>query len=75
MDEGGIIDKPGKGRDYYHTCYGLSGLSISQYFGQSVVNICDSDDSLLVNKYFFRFILKNKILFIFFYLEYNTSTF
>ena len=78
MDEGGIIDKPGKGRDYYHTCYGLSGLSVSQYFGQSVVNICDSDDSLLVNKYFFfRFILKNKILFYLFFvdLEYNTSTF
>ncbi|EDQ86216.1 uncharacterized protein MONBRDRAFT_33884 [Monosiga brevicollis MX1] len=23
---GGLIDKPGKGRDFYHTCYCLSGL-------------------------------------------------
>lgn len=29
--KGGLIDKPGKGRDYYHTCYALSGLSVAQY--------------------------------------------
>ena len=29
-DEGGMRDKPGKPVDYYHTCYALSGLSISQ---------------------------------------------
>lgn len=28
---GGLRDKPGKGRDYYHTCYCLSGLSIAQH--------------------------------------------
>ncbi|RWS02093.1 Protein farnesyltransferase subunit beta-like protein [Dinothrombium tinctorium] len=28
---GGLIDKPKKQRDYYHTCYGLSGLSIAQH--------------------------------------------
>ena len=27
---GGLIDKPTKPRDYYHTCYDLSGLSIAQ---------------------------------------------
>ena len=27
---GGLIDKPGKNRDYYHTCYCLSGLSVAQ---------------------------------------------
>lgn len=27
---GGLRDKPSKGRDFYHTCYNLSGLSISQ---------------------------------------------
>ncbi|KAK0085641.1 hypothetical protein PV325_004713 [Microctonus aethiopoides] len=27
---GGLLDKPGKSRDVYHTCYALSGLSISQ---------------------------------------------
>ncbi|KAJ1688265.1 hypothetical protein LUZ63_019655 [Rhynchospora breviuscula] len=29
--EGGFRDKPDKYRDYYHTCYCLSGLSICQY--------------------------------------------
>ncbi|KAI0220903.1 CAAX farnesyltransferase (FTase) subunit beta, partial [Massospora cicadina] len=28
---GGLRDKPGKPSDYYHTCYVLSGLSISQH--------------------------------------------
>lgn len=28
---GGLRDKPGKSRDYYHTCYCLSGLSIMQH--------------------------------------------
>lgn len=29
---GGLVDKPGKNRDFYHTCYCLSGLSIAQHF-------------------------------------------
>uniref|UniRef100_A0A2P2LJJ6 Uncharacterized protein MANES_17G121600 n=1 Tax=Rhizophora mucronata TaxID=61149 RepID=A0A2P2LJJ6_RHIMU len=29
--EGGFRDKPGKARDYYHTCYCLGGLSVCQY--------------------------------------------
>jgi len=37
---GGLIDKPGKHRDFYHTCYTLSGLSICQHFkSKSVHNI------------------------------------
>ena len=28
---GGLVDKPGKSRDYYHTCYTLSGLSVAQH--------------------------------------------
>ncbi|XAR51859.1 Protein farnesyltransferase [Bertholletia excelsa] len=31
VDGGGFRDKPGKYRDYYHTCYCLSGLSVCQY--------------------------------------------
>jgi protein farnesyltransferase subunit beta len=27
---GGLRDKPGKAPDFYHTCYCLSGLSLSQ---------------------------------------------
>ena len=29
-EKGGLIDKPGKPRDFYHTCYTLSGLSLAQ---------------------------------------------
>ncbi|KAK4746703.1 hypothetical protein SAY87_025740 [Trapa incisa] len=31
LQEGGFRDKPGKSRDFYHTCYCLSGLSACQY--------------------------------------------
>ena len=30
QSQGGLRDKPTKPRDYYHTCYCLSGLSVSQ---------------------------------------------
>jgi hypothetical protein len=30
LEGGGLRDKPGKSRDYYHSCYALSGLSIAQ---------------------------------------------
>jgi protein farnesyltransferase subunit beta len=30
---GGLRDKPSKNRDFYHTCYTLSGLSIAQHYG------------------------------------------
>jgi len=33
--DGGMKDKPGKARDFYHSCYSLSGLSVAQ-------NYCDS---------------------------------
>lgn len=29
--DGGMRDKPSKGRDFYHTCYALSGLSVAQH--------------------------------------------
>jgi protein farnesyltransferase subunit beta len=33
VPEGGLRDKPGKPRDFYHTCYCLSGLSSAQHYG------------------------------------------
>lgn len=30
--DGGLRDKPSKSRDFYHTCYNLSGLSASQHY-------------------------------------------
>ena len=41
---GGMRDKPGKNCDFYHTCYCLSGLSMSQQYGG--VNL-GSESSLL----------------------------
>jgi protein farnesyltransferase subunit beta len=34
--EGGLVDKPRKNRDHYHTCYALSGLSVAQDGGNVV---------------------------------------
>ncbi|KAL9380841.1 hypothetical protein Peur_026498 [Populus x canadensis] len=31
LENGGFRDKPGKPRDFYHTCYCLSGLSVCQH--------------------------------------------
>lgn len=31
QDDGGLRDKPSKSRDFYHTCYALSGLSYAQH--------------------------------------------
>ncbi|KFO80513.1 Protein farnesyltransferase subunit beta, partial [Cuculus canorus] len=35
---GGLLDKPGKSRDFYHTCYCLSGLAIAQHFGSGEIH-------------------------------------
>lgn len=34
---GGLIDKPGKSKDFYHTCYALSGLSVAQHFASGTI--------------------------------------
>jgi protein farnesyltransferase subunit beta len=45
--DGGLRDKPSKMRDYYHSCYNLSGLSVSQHTlsedGKPVVYVTDSN--------------------------------
>ena len=43
--EGGLRDKPGKSRDYYHSCYSLSGLSVAQNFAYSSV-LTDADSNI-----------------------------
>jgi protein farnesyltransferase subunit beta len=32
-EQGGLFDKPGKHRDFYHSCYALSGLAAMQWGG------------------------------------------
>lgn len=32
---GGLRDKPSKPRDFYHTCYNVSGLSVAQQYGDA----------------------------------------
>uniref|UniRef100_A0A6M2E3M5 Putative beta subunit of farnesyltransferase n=1 Tax=Xenopsylla cheopis TaxID=163159 RepID=A0A6M2E3M5_XENCH len=44
---GGLIDKPGKPRDFYHTCYTLSGLSIAQHLSNDMTYCIDGHESLL----------------------------
>ena len=50
--QGGLLDKPGKTRDFYHTCYCLSGLSLSQHcFADSkTINVTEDDGCVLVSK-------------------------
>ncbi|XP_036398354.1 protein farnesyltransferase subunit beta-like [Megalops cyprinoides] len=48
---GGLLDKPGKSRDFYHTCYCLSGLAIAQHFGSRDLHhelILGKDENRLV---------------------------
>lgn len=33
--QGGLRDKPSKPRDFYHTCYNLSGLTLAQNYGSA----------------------------------------
>ena len=54
---GGLRDKPGKSRDYYHTCYSLSGMAVAQHGasrkhfpggeGGGAVVLGDSEENLL----------------------------
>ena len=43
QDERGLRDKPGVRADFYHTCYGLSGLSVAQHYGGCVVGNADEN--------------------------------
>jgi len=45
--DGGLRDKPGKSKDFYHTCYALSGLSSSQYNKDLTVTILGETTNLL----------------------------
>mmetsp|Transcript_154 Transcript_154/g.345 ORF Transcript_154/g.345 Transcript_154/m.345 type:complete len:419 (+) Transcript_154:97-1353(+) len=43
---GGVRDKPGKNPDYYHTCYALSGLAVSQHTLDGELIVGDSKNRL-----------------------------
>lgn len=45
--KGGLIDKPQKRRDTYHTCYALSGLSIAQNLPNGEQYSIGTDDNIL----------------------------
>ncbi|PNT72800.1 protein farnesyltransferase subunit beta [Brachypodium distachyon] len=45
--EGGLRDKPGKNRDHYHSCYCLSGLSVSQYSAMTDSDSCPLPQHML----------------------------
>lgn len=44
--QGGLLDKPGKPRDIYHTSYSLSGLSVAQHFKNESHILGDPDNEL-----------------------------
>lgn len=44
--KGGLCDKPGTKPDFYHTCYGLSGLSIVQEYSKLQVQESEKDQHL-----------------------------
>ncbi|KAF2903109.1 hypothetical protein ILUMI_03070 [Ignelater luminosus] len=44
---GGLLDKPGKPRDIYHTCYTLSGLSVAQHCVDGSLNVLGPADNKL----------------------------
>jgi len=47
---GGFRDKPGKSKDFYHTCYTLSGLSSSQHNADGSINILGDDDNNIIEE-------------------------
>ena len=48
--DGGLLDKPGKPRDAYHTCYTISGLSVAQHFNNGGTCILGSRTNKLVSR-------------------------
>ena len=47
----GLVDKPGKSRDFYHTCYALSGLSVAQHSpGEEEPILVGGEVNLLVSR-------------------------
>jgi hypothetical protein len=63
-DSGGLVDKPGKNADFYHTCYCLSGLATSQHTGQTEAEtlLGSHRDSLVCDSV--SYVWCHKILFI-----------
>lgn len=53
-NDGGLIDKPGKQRDVYHTCYTLSGLSVAQLstIYEKTPIIGSSDNKVVCQNYY-----------------------
>lgn len=45
---GGLRDKPGKSSDYYHTCYALSGISVTQYGVDGTPMVVGDEKNLLL---------------------------
>ena len=75
---GGLIDKPGKSRDFYHTCYTLSGMSVAQNFnwgkncqGQKYVMGARFKDNEMVSGYdgvmFFICVKETNVFYIIFF--------
>jgi protein farnesyltransferase subunit beta len=49
-ENGGLRDKPSKGRDFYHSCYCLSGLSIAQHYGSKHKSSMDNEEETRIHR-------------------------
>ena len=47
QEDGGLRDKPSKNRDFYHTCYCLSGLSIAQHASGEIPSVTGDIGNLI----------------------------
>merc|ERR1740121_1281870 len=50
---GGLRDKPGKSADFYHTCYALSGVAVTQYDVDGTPVVVGDEKNLLLRCDFF----------------------
>ncbi len=55
---GGLVDKPGKSQDFYHTCYSLSGISTAQNCPKGCISCVDEENLLLATHPIYNIVME-----------------
>ena len=55
---GGLVDKPGKSPDFYHTCYSLSGISTAQNCPKGSISCADEENLLLATHPIYNIVME-----------------
>ena len=55
---GGLVDKPGKSTDFYHTCYSLSGISTAQNCPKGSISCADEENLLLATHPIYNIVME-----------------